>query len=267
MTEQHARLLLLHGLAGSSRAWDPLLPRLRSYDLLVPTLPGHQGGPEQVGDPSPAAYADWVEQQLDRKGWRTAHIVGNSLGGWIALELAARGRAASVLGLAPAGAWRHERDQRRTQRLLIAANRIGSLPQTRAWLAGSLPTRAGRRTAMRLMMEHGERLPRAFAASVLADARGCSAALPLLRGPVAEEFGGITDAALPIRIIWGRQDRVLPWTTHGAPMMERLPHADLELLDDVGHVPMWDCPELVLTRIREHLNPRSSRRERVTAEA
>ena len=263
--QRHSRLLLLHGLASSSRSWDPLLPRLRSCDLLAPTLPGHRGGPAQEGVPSPQAYADWVERQMDRKGWDTAHIVGNSLGGWIALELAARGRATSVLGLAPAGAWRHDRDQRRTQRLLIAANRIGRLPQTRTWLAGALPTRAGRRAALRLVMEHGERTTRAYAADVLADARGCSAALPLLKGPVAEQFGGITDPGLPITIVWGRQDRVLPWVSHGEPMMARLPHAELELLDDVGHVPMWDCPELVLTRIREHLHQRDGHRAVATA--
>ena len=259
------RLLLLHGLASSSHAWDPLRPRLRSYDVLAPTLPGHHGGPPMSAEPSPMAYADWVEDLLDAQGWDTAHIVGNSLGGWISLELAARGRAESVLGLAPAGAWRHDRDQRRTQRLLIAANRIGRLPQTRAWLAGALPTGAGRRAALRLVMEHGERMTRTQAAEVMADARGCTAALRLLKGPVAEQFGGIGDPELPIRIIWGRQDRVLPWSTHGEPMMERLPHADLELLDDVGHVPMWDCPELVLTRIRDHADQRDRRRVRVEA--
>ena len=49
--------------------------------------------------------ADHVERQLDELGWETAHIVGNSLGGWVAFELERRGRARSVTGVAAAGGW------------------------------------------------------------------------------------------------------------------------------------------------------------------
>ena len=50
--------------------------------------------------------ADHVERQLDQLGWDTAHIVGNSLGGWVAFELERRGRARTVTGIAPAGGGR-----------------------------------------------------------------------------------------------------------------------------------------------------------------
>lgn len=50
-------------------------------------------------------YLDQIEQIMDQKGWETAHLVGNSLGGWIALGLALRGRARSVTAIAPAGGW------------------------------------------------------------------------------------------------------------------------------------------------------------------
>jgi len=49
--------------------------------------------------------ADHVERQLDELGWDTPHIVGNSLGGWVAFELERRGRARTVTGIAPAGGW------------------------------------------------------------------------------------------------------------------------------------------------------------------
>ena len=73
--------------------------------MLAPTLAGHAGGPPIEGEITDDALADGVERAMDEAGIATAHIVGNSLGGYIALQLAARGRAESVVALAPAGGW------------------------------------------------------------------------------------------------------------------------------------------------------------------
>ncbi len=99
-------LLLIHGAFCTWRAWEELLPELESsYEVLAPTLLGHLDG-----DRFPAgvavgieALADGLERELDAAGWETAHIAGNSLGGLLALELAQRGRARSVVALAPGG--------------------------------------------------------------------------------------------------------------------------------------------------------------------
>src|SRR5439155_6734391 len=88
------------------RTWDLILPALeRRHEVLAPTLAGHAGGPVLKGDASAEALADAVETVMDEAGFGTAHIVGNSLGGYLALQLAARGRARSVVALAPAGGW------------------------------------------------------------------------------------------------------------------------------------------------------------------
>lgn len=69
-------------------------------------MAGHNGGPASgTRFLSSAVLADHVERQLDELGWETSHIVGNSLGGWVAFELERRGRARSVTGIAPAGGW------------------------------------------------------------------------------------------------------------------------------------------------------------------
>lgn len=73
----------------------------RHHDVLAPTLAGHAGGPPLEGDAKDAVLTDAIEQAMDAAGFRTAHIVGNSLGGFVALQLAARGRAESVVALAP----------------------------------------------------------------------------------------------------------------------------------------------------------------------
>ena len=89
-------LVLLHGVGGTWRVWRPVLPLLeRWHAVFAPTLPGHCGAERLAAGvvPSVHALADGVVEQLDRAGIDQAHIAGNSLGGWIALELARRGRA------------------------------------------------------------------------------------------------------------------------------------------------------------------------------
>src|ERR1019366_4918160 len=74
------------------------------HDVLAPTLPGHAGGPPLDGEVTDALIPDAIERAMDEAGFETAHIVGNSLGGYVALQLAARGRADSVVALAPPAA-------------------------------------------------------------------------------------------------------------------------------------------------------------------
>jgi pimeloyl-ACP methyl ester carboxylesterase len=91
-------LLCLHGFIDTWRTWELILPALeRHHDVLAPTLAGHAGGPPIEGEISDATLADSVERAMDEAGFETAHIVGNSLGGYVALQLAARGRAQTVV--------------------------------------------------------------------------------------------------------------------------------------------------------------------------
>jgi pimeloyl-ACP methyl ester carboxylesterase len=99
-------LVCLHGFMDTWRIWELVLPALeRRHDVLAPTLLGHAGGPPLEGEVSDVLLADAVERAMDDAGFETAHIAGNSLGGFVALQLAARGRARSVVAFAPAGGW------------------------------------------------------------------------------------------------------------------------------------------------------------------
>jgi pimeloyl-ACP methyl ester carboxylesterase len=104
--------------------WDPVLPYLPDVDVLVPTLPGHAGGPPVTDD-----IVGQLEDLLDEP----AHIAGNSLGGWLALALAARGCARSVVAIAPAGGADHGGVLER-QCALIESGVVGH-PGARALLA------------------------------------------------------------------------------------------------------------------------------------
>src|SRR4051794_18529541 len=98
MSSAREPLILLHGFTDTPRTWDLVTPALeRRFDVLAPALAGHAGGPRIDADVTAATLPDAVERVMDEAGWTTAHLVGNSLGGFVALQLAARGRAQSVV--------------------------------------------------------------------------------------------------------------------------------------------------------------------------
>ena len=93
-------MVLLHPFMMSQNVWKqvaPLIAETGRYEVFAPTMPGHNGGVEgQVLFLDTAEMADDVERRMDALGWETAHIVGNSLGGWVAFELERRGRARTL---------------------------------------------------------------------------------------------------------------------------------------------------------------------------
>jgi pimeloyl-ACP methyl ester carboxylesterase len=100
-------LVLLHGLGSSRRSWDPVVPGLvAERDVIAVDLPGHgDSSASRARNSSPADIAARVVELLDDLGLHTVHLGGNSLGGWVALELAKQGRARSVTVFSPAGLW------------------------------------------------------------------------------------------------------------------------------------------------------------------
>src|SRR4051812_4499193 len=115
-------IVLLHGFMDSPHTWDLVRPYLRD-DVLAPALPGHLGGPPLDGDLDLAGH---VERVMDDAGVERAHLVGNSLGGYLALLLAARGRAESVVALAPPGGGDHSATLDLQERLSRAAGVPGT---------------------------------------------------------------------------------------------------------------------------------------------
>src|SRR6266516_845440 len=107
-TGSGAPLVLVHGIGSSRRAWDPVLPLLaQRFDTIAVDLPGFGESeplPAEV-EPAPAALAAALADLLDDLGVAAPHVAGNSLGGWVALELAHLRPVASVALLSPAGLW------------------------------------------------------------------------------------------------------------------------------------------------------------------
>lgn len=241
-------MVLVHGYRGTWRCWMPVWDGLaRRYDVHALRLAGHFQG-EELPDgvtPSIAALVDAAERDLDALGVRRAHLVGNSLGGWIVAELARRGRALSVVALSPAGMWEPRSPaERRLDRMFRADAR--TLP----WALRHAESLSGRprlrRLAFRRVMERADRLAPAEAASWMRAAQSYAAWRDLLDamdrdGPI-RDTGEIT---APTLVAWAQRDRLLPFADFGRRWVGALPHSEVRILPGVGHVPMADDPSLV----------------------
>lgn len=246
-------LLLLHGITAFWHWWSPVLPYLEPHhDVIALTLPGHAGGvplDAQVA-PSVDALADGIEDELDRLGLKTVHIAGNSLGGWLGIELARRGRARSLVLFSPAGAWL---SQRRIELLAAAIQRSAGVLGRCASRADTI---AANRTLRWLLMAGQVAHPDRFPPEVLAASIRASAAAPVV-APLARVLPRSQVQPLPatrdypVRLVWGDRDWVIPFQQCGAPMLERLPGAELIRLPGVGHVPISDDPAGVARLILE----------------
>jgi pimeloyl-ACP methyl ester carboxylesterase len=248
-------MVLLHGFTDTWRGWTPLLPALSSHhDVYAWSLPGHFGGePWDRSVPlSIASCTDAVERRLDALGLGQAHIVGSSLGGWLSLELAARGRALSVVGVCPAGGWEPGSRQERVSARYFRRNRV--LLRYAAPLLPFVARHATlRRLALRDVVADGRKVPAASALDMFEGARGCTVVSDVLAlVGSGETIGKLGPIDCPVRILYGTKDRLLRWPGHFTCMRRVLPDADWVPLDGLGHLPMWDSPDAVAGAILEH---------------
>jgi pimeloyl-ACP methyl ester carboxylesterase len=248
-----APMVCLHGFTDTWRTWELVLPALeRRHDVLAPTLLGHAGGPplgaEEVSED---LVVGAVERAMDAAGFQSAHIVGSSLGGYIALQLAVRGRARSVVALAPAGGWALGDDSfRRTAAHFTAMQTLLKAAVTH--VDEILASPEGRRRATQFIAVNYEHIPAELLAHQMRGVVACEAVQPLI--DYALTAGWQLDAQrieCPVRMVWGTADALLQWPSAAARFREEwLPNADWVVLDDVGHCPQLDVPtetaELIL---------------------
>jgi pimeloyl-ACP methyl ester carboxylesterase len=239
-------LVLIHGLGSHQHAWDPVVPRLaRERDVLALDLPGFgESAPLPAGvEPSAAALATAVATFLDEAGVPRPHLAGNSLGGWVALELARRGRAASVTLVSPGGFWTEAERRWATTTLLLTRWLARAFARQLPRLLGSA---TGRRLVMSQVFAHPERIPAAAAvadAHAFARAPGFDATFAVASRPGSGFHGG-AEVTCPVTIAWGDRDLLL-LPRQAETAAARLPGARLVTLEGCGHTPMWDDPEQV----------------------
>ncbi len=237
-------LLLLHGFTDTWRTWELVLPALeRRFEVLAPTLAGHAGGPAfPAGEASDDAIVDAVEAVLDAAGWEAPAIAGNSLGGFVSLRLAERGRARSVVALAPAGGWPLG-DPAIAETLGYFRSMAELVRQAapQADLIASTPE--GRARATVTYASTPEHMSDDLIAHLIRGAAACESE-PLVA--FAEREGWRLDPAkvdCPVGLVWGSDDRLLKLPIAATRFRkEWFPQADWIEIEGAGHCPQLDHP-------------------------
>lgn len=237
-------VVLIHGIGHRRQAWYPIFDRLAAeYDVIAVDLAGFG---ESARYPKGVRYnmdhaCEDLAANFEAWGIERPHVVGNSLGGAIALELGARGLASSVTALSPAGFF-GRLDRFQGLGLLIAllsASRVTPLPVVRALTR----TAAGRRLVFGVLYAHAERHD---AEQMYGDAvalRSSRGFMAVIKEGLHYSFDSPVD--VPTTIAWGTKDRLLPYA-QAATAKQRLPRAVHVALEGAGHVPMIDAPTQIL---------------------
>jgi pimeloyl-ACP methyl ester carboxylesterase len=227
-------LLLVHPLGGSMVVWKPVIARLAAErDVITVDMPGFGRSPAPDGFvPSPPNLARAVISFAEEQGVERPHLAGNSLGGWVALEMAKAGRAASVCAISPAGLWCHPLGPRRYERQTLGR-------RIRPLVALLMKSRRMRARLIGWNFARPDAVPAADAARLAHDyitAPSYPEANRLMRAGAFEHEGLVR---VPVTIAWGGRDRVV-----GHPSSSRLPPG-VEVIVEPGwgHTPTWDDPE------------------------
>jgi pimeloyl-ACP methyl ester carboxylesterase len=252
-------LLLIHGMAGSSETWRAVIPQLsKNYRVVAPDLLGHGQSAKPRGDYSLGAFAVWLRDLLDELGISRATIVGQSLGGGVAMQFiyqhpdyCQRLILISSGGLGPDVGW--------TLRLLSAPGAELILPviapRPVLTVGNKLRTWFG---AAGLQSPRGAEMWSAY--SSLSDAETRQAFLRTLRSVVDYRGQAVSAlnrlhmaAELPTMAIWGDQDRIIP-VDHAYAAQAARPESRLEVLEGVGHFPHVERPSEVVDLIEDFIS-------------
>ncbi|TVZ00102.1 alpha/beta fold hydrolase [Trebonia kvetii] len=237
-------LVLLHGLGHRRQAWYAVVSRLAPQrDLILVDLPSHGESPplDTTGRSVRQALIGDLLDLLDELGLDYPHLAGNSLGGWLALEAAASGRAASVTAFSPAGFWRTSRQFSYARAALRTMHILGRVGRP---LGPALSRKtAGRALIYAVIVSRPSRVSPVQAAGDMAAFLAARKAADSILS-AATPFTDFIPANVPVTIAWGTRDRLLS-PRQALVAKERLPAARLALLPGCGHVPMTDDPHLV----------------------
>jgi pimeloyl-ACP methyl ester carboxylesterase len=230
-------VLFLHG-AGGLMQWPAFFDALADgYELLVPEHPGFGASDDPAWIRNVPDMAMFYLELIETMGLDNVHLVGHSLGGWIASEILVRDRARcrSLTLLAPAGIrvvgvpagdtiiWGPEEAVRNLFHDQSFAERMLAVPPTEEQMDILLKNRF---TVTKLGWQ-----PRWF-------------------DPDLERW--LHRIKLPALVVWGDDDKVMP-PDYAALWRERLPDARLEMIKDCGHLPHVEKADVVIPRVREFL--------------
>lgn len=237
-------LLLVHGTLSSRGLWAPVREQLaRERTLILVDLPGMGSSAAIEGADVPRDWIAAFDEVLAECGVQRPAVVGHSMGGWTALELAAAGRVRAALALAPAGLW-GERSPRRAN----ASIRMGHAMSraTPPWLAErALRVGAIRRAAMRDLSVDAARVPAEWVIAASGDGRRATGFRAHFRAARRDRFSAPIAPDIGVHVVFAGADRIVS-PALGQRTDELPAHAVVERWPDTGHTVIWDLPERVV---------------------
>jgi len=252
-------LVLIHGITRTLEDWSEQFVRLaRSHRLIAFDLPGCGFSDRAAADTSVAVLADTVLDVLDTLGEsRPVHVVGNSLGGAVAMKVAAIAptRTASLVLVDSAGFGKAVALPLR----LMTIPRLGEAMTSRITRAAAYQLErmsfADPRLATTARVDHAIAVSRQpdTARVTLEIARSLATIHGIRDTWRTELLGAVAPLQIPTLLMWGDQDRVLP-ATHLAEARAILPHAEAVLFPGVGHMPQIEVPDEFADRVSQFIN-------------
>ena len=246
--ERGPLVVLIHGIAGTSETWGPVLPLLgERHTVIAPDLFGHGQSGRGDGDYSLGAYASGVRDLLAALGHERATFVGHSLGGGVAMQFAYQfPEMLERLVLVSSGGLGRELNLLLRSAALPGAEYVlplffaAGLPSTGTKIA-RLINRVGFRAGSDL-----EEIGRGFAS--LGDTEARQAFIHTVRG-VIDPSGQRVDASsrlylaadVPMLILWGARDAMIP-VAHAHAAHRQVPGSRLEIFEQAGHFPHLSEP-------------------------
>lgn len=235
-------------MGSASTAWQLIIEDLEtSFTVVTVDLPGHGFTPMDTTQPmDPRSLAESVFETMKSLGLTKYHIVGNSLGGWIALEMAALNpdAIASVTGLAPAGLWLKPFVARypgtAIARIMASSLKVVS------------PLLLHYEWARKIGFENVSPRWRDFSYQLCIDATyamaNAAGYYPAWDALLRKRFDEKISEDVPITVIFGDSDRTLPASTCQERSLVPA-HSKWLVFSECGHAPMWDHPKEVVDKI------------------
>ena len=241
-------LVLLHGMGSASTAWKPIAGRLaEKFQVITFDLPGHGKSSLDPNHPmDPFSLATLVIKQLDDLGIEKAHFSGNSLGGWIALEIAAAfpDRVLSVTGLAPAGLWLVPT----THRTFLGASSRFMASATYKYANVLMKQNWARKLGFFEVSPQWRNFPHELIVDAVVAYGSAPGYFPAWDGMLKRRFDKEISSDIPVTILFGDSDNTLPAQTSQEKTLAPA-HARWVTLSQSGHAPMWDSPEDCIAEI------------------
>ncbi len=233
-------VVFLHGAGGL--LWDPVLEGLsQKYHVIAPRMPGSGGstGLQHLLDHHDLFF--FYLDLLDTLGLERAHLVGHSLGGWIAAELAALepARFPKLALLAPIGLWNDDYPVK--DFFTLMPNELAEI------VFHDIKHPAAQ------MLLNPPQDPEASKLAAIETAKNRTAAARFI-WPIPDK--GLKDRIHRIQadtlIIWGKSDRLAP-VQYADDFQRLIKNSTVAILDRSGHLPQVEQPDDTLTKVAEFL--------------